>query len=68
MKDDDFLHEMMRDYPCTCVNCECVAWVSRYLASGGKWTCYTCGRINRFPTQPLILSTPRPEDPQRRDP
>jgi transposase-like protein len=40
--------EILRDVPCDCENCGRTAHVGPFDRFSGKWTCYSCGRVNTF--------------------
>jgi hypothetical protein len=43
-----FLASIFVETPTPCSNCKTVAHVTSEERGRGKWTCYSCGAINRF--------------------
>lgn len=45
--EDDLVRRMLEDVECRCASCERLASVGASDRWAGRWTCYSCGRINR---------------------
>lgn len=44
----DGIAEMLREVKCRCVGCRRIAHLGLLDRLGGRWTCYSCGRVNEF--------------------
>ena len=43
------IREMIKEIPTTCSNCGGTAHVTAEERFRGRWDCYSCGTINRWP-------------------
>lgn len=39
----------------TCINCSTVAYIDALQRLQGRWTCYTCGRVNDWPVTRRVM-------------
>jgi hypothetical protein len=46
--DTDLLREFLAELPADCSCCKKTAYVTGEERGRGKWTCYSCGTINRW--------------------
>jgi len=53
---DEEMAFRLADRPACCVNCKKTAYVDYMSRVSGRWTCYSCGRVNRWETTQLVCS------------
>lgn len=45
------IRSMIEELPADCSNCKKTAHVTAAERSRGRWDCYSCGTINRWPAK-----------------